>query len=1214
MAQEVSLESIFAEEPKKKVPKALPSEEVSLESIFSDEPKGEVSLESIFSDETVAAPAPAGSQPEPIEPELEFPKEISVDVDRDRRLLLKGEQADVIDLARPVEEYHKAIMIEGIKKQPKQRDRLPYDVSMIEPKVAEKWIKAYEAAGVEPEIELTYGYGPDNERETFVRNKEKIIDPTYKKVSKYVAEREKKRFGKGAQDFTSATEQLAEGLIRDTERLMLGAAEILTGEEMPSQIFTYEKIPFEHLSTGQKTAFVVGNFMGLAGPGAVFNAAGKGLVKTGLSVIRRPDLFKAASTEAQILSKHLIARAPFETVRAGLEASSNSFIKNWGTLSLEGAMWEYADSRGDVERAIHGAWMFPLVGSALPGVFTSGVAGTIKSAEIAGKAARKIKGLFNRPSLRGKTPITRKVESAEAGATFADLKGGEQELMTVDPALLKDPHYVARKKVLLAKDQAAEQVDREIRQAKILNQHDAYESKIKKQEGLIEINERQKSNEIRSRAKTERHNVVEDAPTSIKELPLGEAAKKRVQKYGSLDGMYKWMAAENKTMYEALRAVGLNHKEAYRVVDSIKYPKLIVKPRTPAGEGRYKYKTSKIKAHDSVLKKARQKIANFKRRQAKLRDNPLWNPEASPEMARLSKMGLKEAAARAFLNQTQRMGLDTRDLKPSWLMSHFPENFMTQGTFWNMVEASTGIPVHQVRTNLILGNYKKSHLIAESSKIGYVKNLSKLQRLVPDGKKLYDLMHYTYMTKPGPGGKAVWNPNGRTGKGVIDTPALAEKEIPSAETIELMLKLRENINWGREIISRDQKVGFLENYVAARRDYNVPKEQFSAKKKLLKKKGLLHKRGIGLIPEELKGEYITDMYKLMPRMMTDSINTAAYSGIMEQANSAYHMLKATSDKRADRFMNYVQRSMGTQSKEDAIEAMSMHMFSQQKDWVEYFGKLAEQEIGGKLTTSMWQTLTKNMFNGYIGSSPTVLVKQFMQPFVVGGAEVGLHRVAKAKLMVYGPGALSKAEKMVLGRSKDYQKISSKFMTESDRHLDRVRQRLYADKTNFSDLGQHQQTRTLQVARILELPGELTGMKIFTSLDKANREVMFLAGRDYFKSHYKKGNSKEAMAHLLPAERNRMTAALEEYGTEAFYDEGGLIISERANFAYDIADKPEWFAEGIGKHVPFVTWQGNQWMRHLQNLDMILRDPKNPKAYVPLGTRLAVGFGGVLAFQ
>jgi len=213
---------------------------------------------------------------------------------------------------------------------------------------------------------------------------------------------------------------------------------------------------------------------------------------------------------------------------------------------------------------------------------------------------------------------------------------------------------------------------------------------------------------------------------------------------------------------------------------------------------------------------------------------------------------------------------------------------------------------------------------------------------------------------------------------------------------------------------------------------------------------------------------------------------------------------------------------------------------------------------------VYQTVQRLMYKSWIGLSPTANIKQFLQPWLVGSAEIGPKWV-RAGL---------KARKSKNPADLEAWKWAEPQIASST-GIDLL------EKTKAQKIASTLSPKVEKAVQFAEAPGEL-GFRGFSWQDvNRNRKSIFLGARQQFLAE---GASEPVLDGLLKAQRDKVLLTLKKHGAEAAAREYALTRSLRTNFMYSMADKPLALQEGIGQYIPFTTWGRNQWMRFLGDVE------------------------------
>jgi len=197
-------------------------------------------------------------------------------------------------------------------------------------------------------------------------------------------------------------------------------------------------------------------------------------------------------------------------------------------------------------------------------------------------------------------------------------------------------------------------------------------------------------------------------------------------------------------------------------------------------------------------------------------------------------------------------------------------------------------------------------------------------------------------------------------------------------------------------------------------------------------------------------------------------------------------------------------------------------------------------------------------NALVFSRLSPLVKQVIQPELIGGAEIGQRYVATGRRLLF---------------NKEASKHAGNFMDIM----------LSKNTGNFAELDYDQATN--KYLKFLDRASDIGAIpikKVFDKVEEANRKSIFLGARAQFLNEARQ-NIEPILDGLLFGEKSMVKRALQRHGFNAAADTYALLRSRRANFAYALADNPEFFAEGLGRLIPFTTWGRNQLGRVVGDL-------------------------------
>ncbi len=1058
------------------------------------------------------------------------------------------------------------------KRQEESFEPIPPTILAADPKEAEAIFDKYESAGKDPGFEIIQSLTPSGYTKT-VRRKTYIPgDPVSLEDQKKIREKVNQERLKSVQSSTSMFDQAVEGIVRPTQELIAGAQAIASGN--PEYLKSLEPvIPFADLSPEQKVAYGAASVMGYYGPGALINIAGKGLVKVLLKATAKEALAKAAQKGATRYVGQAVAKmAAPDLAKQVIGGLSGKIIKNGPMLALEGAAWEGIASGGDPARAIEGAAMFALGGP----VVEMGVGALGKGLMAGGEATVK---------------AVQKVREKPEPAVFKELARRTPESMFERVPGITDEAHQKVQKIEGFRLSAFYEAERDLLQAQV-------RTNLEKVQGMIaRVGKTRKALESKRDLMLERISKNSNIQVEYPEPKSFEALKSKltfgdrslseigyellVDKFGTLDGLRKAAQDEGGDLAGVLIKAGFNQEQAAIINRRLTVFNPVVRRVGPTQKSVVKLSNKDLNSVERQIAKLDKIDHQLTVKAGTIKKHPMFNPEADTKLLDMSK---DQYAIGLFQKKALEAGIDISAVDMPF--TYGAKKFLNYTERHSMVEAQTGVPVGQITMDLIEANHLKTHVLKASESFNIAGNLKQLRTIGVDGEKGWEWLHYVRTDRKT--GQVKWDPS-ELKMGEYTVPEF-KGEAPTQEVIDILSQFRKLADWHHNnISSTGQAIGYTPGYVPIKPKVGFFDSTARVPAKDVGKSRLLKKRSTGIISDEKRLLFHTDLYDLIPMMNRDGVNAAVFSNIAEKVNAANWLLRASGRKdMADEFLEYASRAMGYKNKKETIQVLSMELVKKNEPLLRKLSETFAPNDPGFLKDA-YSALNEMMYNSYLFLSPSGLVKQFWQPEFIGAAEIGFKNVE-------------------FGRAGAFSPINRK---ETKAALDRVRGRLVPEKIDYAQMGEVQRRYLKNFVKLMNIPA-MPGSKVFSFLERKNRETMFLGAIHQFKQASKKGGKEmsEILDDLLPAERTRVLEAFNKYGAENAMDTYGLIRSKRTNYAYNLAEKAEAFSTNpVMSNIPFVSWGLNQWMRHMEAVKLAAKGKP-----MPLVAYVAYGTAGTIAVQ
>jgi len=325
----------------------------------------------------------------------------------------------------------------------------------------------------------------------------------------------------------------------------------------------------------------------------------------------------------------------------------------------------------------------------------------------------------------------------------------------------------------------------------------------------------------------------------------------------------------------------------------------------------------------------------------------------------------------------------------------------------------------------------------------------------------------------------------------------------------------------------------------------------------------------GSLEERVVGNFDPNIHEADPtvwwqRYVNSMVRYREMAPVMPQINR--EMLKLAWQGRADEaneFASVVATAMGVRPGQVGNKLISKEAIAaQMADYLKTANDSAIRkmviEAGGTEDTvgEVAKLIKEAQYKAFV-LHPAALIKQAIQPEVVGSAEIGMGYVNK------GRAALLKKEWKDFAQSFDSVLINY-------------------EPGVLEELGAagYKNGKVALASKVLGIPTKFSGIeKAYSVAEITNRRVSFLGGYFKFLDAAESAAGRDAaLEGLLEGEKSRVIRILQEQGPEKAAQAYGVIRSYRTNFIFSSINKPELFKSGLGQMLPFTTWTSNQLAR------------------------------------
>jgi hypothetical protein len=475
------------------------------------------------------------------------------------------------------------------------------------------------------------------------------------------------------------------------------------------------------------------------------------------------------------------------------------------------------------------------------------------------------------------------------------------------------------------------------------------------------------------------------------------------------------------------------------------------------------------------------------------------------------------------------------------------DDFLTTTTKFNKIDKVAKTQLSEVGHNLIVGEAVKANM-RDKMLSSFAKPMTAIRKMGFSNDDITELMRYVVTDRRT--GQIRFDPTARVSGAA---PRVAwQGPMPSAQLQQELFKIRQTFD---DVFLKNpefaERAGFVEGYIPLiqrRTPAAIGKPGTTVRN--IQDPRFLKARGPGFFNP---AEHVTDFGELAKAYSNMASQHVAFSKTLPKLYREVIKLQLLGRaKEAEEVLKVAQRSMGIRDSKKFSEIFAGEIFDANRQLIQQLS--AESGLGEKLGQEVLNVIRNQTFNNLVFANPRTILKQFLQPRLVGSAEIGGRWVGRGSS---------------LWRSKAGRKLADEMMP-----LMRI-----MDANALRELGPDAVSGRLknldQAMSTVSAPGKFT----FNRFDIRNRGISFLGSHAQFQDAVRKGTVNQALDGMLSGEQAMVLQTLEREGAEAAARLYGIIRSRRINFAYGIADRPNLFAEGkLARLIPFTTWSGNMFNR------------------------------------
>ena len=311
----------------------------------------------------------------------------------------------------------------------------------------------------------------------------------------------------------------------------------------------------------------------------------------------------------------------------------------------------------------------------------------------------------------------------------------------------------------------------------------------------------------------------------------------------------------------------------------------------------------------------------------------------------------------------------------------------------------------------------------------------------------------------------------------------------------------------------------------------------------------------------------TDFATVMQRYIAEAARQKYIGPALESGIDTLNQLKlAGLTNEADAFNRFLADSLNIDSEKTAAQLFGTYKTQQIKPLIDDFVRMVPEAEG--VSREIYDALVRAMYNNKVGTNPKTWVKQLLQAPTFGSIELGPTWWASgAKDMAKG----------ILGLGKERMKQAKKILQAS----------LIKDTANLEE--QFTNAPKSKIAKAIDFinaPAAFLSRRTMGAGESGNRLQTILGAQNKFEAYWNRGgqsaiNSLLNESALTTAQREMVSRAFISGGVENARDVYALLITQRVNFTYSVADRPELLRSTLGRLFPFTTYTRNILARNAE---------------------------------
>ena len=459
---------------------------------------------------------------------------------------------------------------------------------------------------------------------------------------------------------------------------------------------------------------------------------------------------------------------------------------------------------------------------------------------------------------------------------------------------------------------------------------------------------------------------------------------------------------------------------------------------------------------------------------------------------------------------------------------------------YGQIQKRTGVPAGDTAQNFVFTFTKASNNLAEQK--GIISEI--VAPLKNKDSLLSDLQYFRTQAD----GTIAFDPSALYVPGKVNIPATLKQFSP--EEVQVLSQLRGYMDATADRLNVPKLPGY------------IPIRELSSD---VVKSSTDSTLNPALLRARTSGEFIpdlhdTDFFNVISRYLVEANKAEYIAPALDEGIATLNQLRLSGlPKEAEAFKKYMIDMFHLDGEKEIAELLGDHVLKASREDIAAFVKLLPDPDSAMKQIS--DASTRAMYVNLVGTNPNSITKQYMQGPMLGSIELG--PIWQSSGMRDAANVFTKEGRERIASAKKILKVS------------------LAD--NFQQLDdQFTNAPTNVVAKAIDFinkPGSFIANHTMTAGEITNRLGNVLGAENKWNFYWQNGGPASiqkllSQSALTTAQRSLLSKSFIAGGMANARDIYALLIAQRVNFTYSLADKPELMRSVLGQMFPFTTYTRN----------------------------------------